>query len=162
MQAVVTVVAALAAGLGFDRFRVPGGALVGALIGSAAVTLLWTSPGEPPAAVGAVLTASVGLLMGAMVTRERIVALAPLAGPALLSAAGLIVAGLGIAALLEVTGFAPPAAVFATSPGALSVLIAAASEAGRGEVQVALFHVVRLVLVILTVPIITRWLPARD
>lgn len=161
MQVVAVTAAAIVGGVLFDRIRVPGGLLVGAMVGSAAVTLGWTDPAEVPPVAMAVFVGAVGILMGTMVTRERLRALAPLAVPALLSAAGLVVAGLAIATLLEAVGLAPPAAVLATSPGALSVLIAAASEAGRGEAQVALFHVVRLVMVIVTIPLTTRFLPPR-
>ncbi len=47
----------------------------------------------------------------------------------------------------------------ATSPGALEVLTVLAIEDGEGPLEVALFHTVRVVLVMISVPALLILLP---
>jgi membrane AbrB-like protein len=141
--------------------RLPGGLLVGAIFGAAAATVLWGDSLELPLVFLGPAFALVGLLSGVLVTRRRLIQLVPYLFPALVSALLLIAAGWAIAGLLEMLEIAPPAAILATSPGALSVLVAAAADQGEGAVEVALFHVVRLIAVIIAIPIVLRFRP-RD
>jgi membrane AbrB-like protein len=161
MHWAVTLGAAIAGGVLAERLRLPGGLLLGAMVGSAAVTLGSGVELVTPFPAAAVLFVAVGVMIGTLVTRDRLHRLAPMAWPAVASAAVLIVAGVLVAWLLQWTGLAPPAAVLATSPGALVVLIAAAAEYGRGETEVALFHVIRIVVVVATVSPLVRWLRRR-
>lgn len=160
MSLVLLLAAATAVGVAFDRFSVPGGLIVGAMLGAAAVTLLRGGPEvDIPAPL---LTASYLLLgagIGATVTRGVVVSLRAALLPAVLSAVLIILAGVAIAALLGVLGIAPPGAVLATSPGALSAISAAAAERGTGAAEVALFHTVRVVLVLLTLPALLTFVP---
>lgn len=160
-QFAVTCVSATAFGYLARWIRLPGGLLVGAIFGAAAATVLWGESIDLPLSFLAPAFALVGLLSGVLVTRRRLVQLVPYLFPALGSAVLLISAGWAIARLLELLGIAPPAAILATSPGALSVLVAAAADQGEGAVEVALFHVVRLVAVIAVIPLILRFRP-RD
>jgi membrane AbrB-like protein len=158
----LTLAAAAAAGLVAQRLRMPGGILVGAVLGASAVTLASGSSTTVPPALTAVVPLSIGLLTGAMVTRQMLSALRRMVAAAVLSGAAIVAAGVGVALGLEAAGLAPPAAVLATSPGALSVLVGTAIDIGTGEVQVALFHVVRLLLVVLLAPalvVLQRRLP---
>jgi uncharacterized protein len=161
MHWVVTIGAAIGGGVLAERLRLPGGLLLGAMIGSAAVTLGAGVELQAPFPLTAALFVAVGVMIGTLVTRDRLHRLAPMAGPAVASAAVLIVAGVLVAWLLQWTGLAPPAAVLATSPGALVVLIAAAAEYGQGETEVALYHVIRIVVVVATVPPLVRLLRRR-
>lgn len=161
MQWVATLGAAVGGGFLAQRVRLPGGLLLGAMIGSAAVTLAFGTALAVPFAASGVLFVAVGITIGTLVTRERLHRLAPMAWPAIVSAAALIVAGVVVALVLDGLGLAPPAAVLATSPGALVVLISAAAEHGGGETEVALYHVVRLVVVVATVPVLVRLLRRR-
>ena len=161
MQLLLTFVVAAASGWLAERTRVPGGPLVGAMVGSAAVTLTWGDAAVLPVPLQVVTFAMVGMMVGVGVTRGRLRRLLPYAGAALASAAGLIVVGYLVAVLLEILGIAPPAVVLATSPGALSVLAAVSVEHGEGAVEVALFHLVRIVSVILLIPVVLRLRPSH-
>ena len=88
----------------------------------------------------------------ALVNRDSIAAIKAVLLPAVLSGILIIVAGIAIAYLLRVMGIAPPDDILATSPGALSSVSAVAVERGVGPVEVAVFHLVRLILVILSLP----------
>jgi uncharacterized membrane protein AbrB (regulator of aidB expression) len=94
----------------------------------------------------------IGAAVGALVNRDSIAAIKAVLLPAVLSGILIIVAGIAIAYLLRVMGIAPPDDILATSPGALSSVSAVAVERGVGPVEVAVFHLVRLILVILSLP----------
>jgi uncharacterized protein len=163
MSLVLLLVAASAVGLLFQRFGVPGGLIVGSMIGAATYSLI---RGGPEVVVpGPLRTASflvLGAAIGAGVTRGVLVSLRSVLLPAVLAAVLIIVAGIGIAYLLRALHLAPPADVLATSPGALSAIAAAAAERGTGAAEVALFHTVRIVLVLLSLPGLLALLPQES
>jgi membrane AbrB-like protein len=161
MSLVLLLAAATAVGLTFDRLGVPGGTIVGAMVGAAAVTLLRGGPEvEIPGWLSTAALVVLGASIGAGVTREVVVSLRASLLPALLAAVLIIAAGVGIAALLGALHIAPPNALLATSPGALTAITATAADHGDGAAQVALFHTVRVVLVLLTLPGLLTFLPA--
>ena len=146
--------AATVCGLLAQRLNLPGGLILGSMIGASAVTMLTgvtiAIPGPVRDGAFIVLGASVGVTL----TRQALVQLAPVIVPALLSGALLILAGLAIVYLLRITGMSVPGDILATSPGALSVMSALAIEEEAGAAHVALFHLVRVVMVILTLPLL--------
>lgn len=147
---------ATAVGHLFVRLQVPGGTIVGAMVGAAGYSLLVggaqvTLP--RPVVSGAYVV--IGTIIGAGITRDALRDLREVAMPAVLSAVAIIAAGLVIALLLRTLGIAPDAVVLATSPGALSAMTALAAEQGSG-VAVPLFHTVRVVLVLSSMPLLLR------
>ena len=158
MTMLVTLVAAVIGGELGLRIRLPGGRIVGSLCGAAAATLSFGAV-IVPEPVRLLIFVGVGMMIGMMVTRETVRTLPATALQAVLSAVLLIAAGLGVTLLLRALDMAPTGDVLATSPGALSVLGAAAAENGLGAPTVALFHVVRIVLVLLSLPLLLKLLP---
>jgi uncharacterized membrane protein AbrB (regulator of aidB expression) len=53
---------------------------------------------------------------------------------------------------------APPSEFLATSPGGLSAIAAIAAEEETGAVEVAIFHLVRVVLVLVSIPVLIQLL----
>jgi membrane AbrB-like protein len=156
MRIVLTLAAAAVVASLFARWRVPGGMIVGAMLGAAAFSLA-TGGAEielPRPMVGGAYVV-VGTLIGAGITRETLGQLRHVAVPAVLSAALIIACGLGIALVLRWLGLAPEGVILATSPGALSATTAVATEQGTG-VPVAVFHLVRVVLVLASLPLLLR------
>ena len=157
MTVLLALLAGAALGLLLDHLEVPGGLIVGAMVGAAGVTLL------RDAGVGLVLPTPVvkasyvviGVAIGLTVTRGFVAQLQAVAAGAVLSAVLIVVAGLLVAVVLRQFGLAPDGAVLATSPGALSVMAAAGAEQGVGA-PVAVFHTVRLVVVLLSLPLLVR------
>lgn len=144
------------------RLRVPGGAIVGALVVTAVFSLRITDV-EVAGGLRVVLFIGVGTMIGSRVDRASVRALPAIALQAVLAAALLILSGVGIALLLRWLEMAPRGDMLATSPGALSVLAAAALENGLDAPTVSLFHIVRIVLILLTLPVLVRLLPkGRD
>lgn len=158
MQLIVTLAAATVGGLTLERLHVPGGLIFGSMTGAAVVTLARGGVGALPDPLRSAAFIVLGAAIGIGVTRSTVASLRFFLMPALLSAALIILAGLGIAYLLRLAGLAPPGDVLATSPGALSVVSALAVQEGLGAVEVALFHLVRVVMVILSLPAVVHLL----
>ncbi|MBA2426783.1 MAG: AbrB family transcriptional regulator [Actinobacteria bacterium] len=152
MQLFVVLGAATVCGLAAERLNLPGGLIFGAMIGAAAVTVLRGTAVTIPKAIESGSFIIIGAAVGALVNRDSIAAIKAVLLPAVLSGILIIVAGIAIAYLLRVMGIAPPDDILATSPGALSSVSAVAVERGVGPVEVAVFHLVRLILVILSLP----------
>ncbi len=132
--------------------------IFGSLLGAALVGLLRNVEVEIPASINGAAQVAIGAAIGVQLTRSNIAEVGWLILPALLSAVLIIAAGLGITYLLRLMHLAPAGDVLATSPGALNVLSSLAIEQGVGAVQVAFFHLVRVVLVIASLPLVSRLL----
>lgn len=150
---VVAVAAAVVGGLAFAA-GVPGGIVFGAAVGAGAVVLVRDRAWEVPGAVRSTVMIAVGTTVGMRVTPETIGVLGGAIGPAALAAVLLVAAGWLIAATLDKVGIHVPGGLMATSPGALEVLTVLAIEDGEGPLEVALFHLVRVVLVMVSVPLL--------
>lgn len=162
MGPVLLLAVASATGLDLARLGVPGGLITGAMVGAAAVNLTRGGSGvELPAGLQTAAMLARGAGIGATVTRDTLASLRAAVLPAVLAAVLIIAAGVGIALLLRVLGVAPVGDVLATSPGNLSALSAAAAERGAGAAEVALFHTVRVVLVLLSLPALYGLLPGE-
>lgn len=158
-----TLAALAAAGFGgliAQRLGMPGGLVVGAMLGAGAFSVTYPDPHvgvpEPLQTVSMLI---VGAAIGSKITRGMFAELHSLLLPAVLSAVLLIIAGLGIAYLLQALGFAPLASILATSPGALSSIAVLAAERGAGAAEVAVFHTIRVVLVVLSLPGLLALMP---
>lgn len=160
MLLLLTLVAAGAGGLFAQWVRLPGGPIVGAMLGAGAVSLGVGTVEVPLVARLAIFT-GLGTMLGMLVTRETLRSLRLALAPALFAAIAIIAGGIAVAFLFRALGIAPEGDMLATSPGALSVLVAAAVEYDANAPTVALFHVTRLVLVIVTLPLIVHLLPAQ-
>jgi membrane AbrB-like protein len=135
-----------------------GGGIILAMLLTGTVSIATGGILLPPGVDG-VLFCLTGVLIGSDVHRRNLLALRDVAPAALLSGALLIVAGVGIARLLEVLRLAPDGGLLATSPGGLHVMVAAAIEQGFDAPSVALFHMTRLFLIVLAIPVLLHLLP---
>lgn len=162
MQAALVLAAATAGGLLFQWLRVPGGLVVGAMLGAGLVSMSTGQGAQLPGPVQTAALILIGATVGVQVDRELLASAGAVFVPALLSAIGLIVVGLALAMLLQAMNVAPGGSLLlATSPGALSAMLALAADLGQPPVQIAVFHVTRVIIVMLTMPLIitafARW-----
>ncbi len=137
-----------------------GGLALGAMLGAAVYTLLRGNDAieVPPLAQDAALVV-LGAVIGAGVTRSVLADLRGLLLPAVIASVAIILAGIAVALALRWFGAAPADDVLATSPGALSAVIAVAVDRGVAPAEVALFHLVRLLMVLATLPLVALLLP---
>lgn len=162
MSWVVTIGVAVVCGLALHRIKLPGGALLGSLLGTAAVTGLLDTGIRLPRTAAFLILAAVGTLVGTELDRERVRNLRAYIVPAIASGLVLVAIGLGSAVALMRAGIAPESVFLATSPGGLSVLVAVATEQGRGEAGVTVFHTVRLLIILAIMPFLLRRLMPSD
>jgi uncharacterized protein len=155
----LVLAAATTGGLGAQALRIPGGLILGGMIGAALVTLITHAEVPMPPLVRSAALIVIGAAIGVQLTRTVVQTLGTVLVPAILAGVLIIIAGLAISYLLRLLGIAPPGDVLATSPGALSVMSAMAAEQDAGAVQVAVFHLVRIVMVLLSLPLLVRLLP---
>lgn len=154
----VTVAAGAGAALA-SAMGLPGGLVFGSTIGAGAVVLGRHRAWQVPARVRDVVMVAVGVTVGIRVTPDTIGVLGTTLGGAVLASLLLVAAGWAIAAVLTRLGVDVPGGLMATSPGALEVLTVIALEDGEGPLEVALFHTVRVVLVMVSIPLLLLLLP---
>lgn len=154
------LLAATAGGLLLRWTGLQGDLALGAMIGAAVFTVAQGSDAVPvpPLAQDAALVV-LGAVIGAGVTRAVLTDLRALLLPAVIASVAIILAGIAIALALRWFGAAPADDVLATSPGALSAVIAVAVDRGVAPAEVALFHLVRLLMVLATLPLVVLLLP---
>lgn len=146
-------------GLLADRFHVPGGLILGSMVGAASVSLWLDAEVTISPVLNSAALLLIGSSIGVLVTRDMMSTLRPVLVGAVLAAVLIIAAGLAIGLLLRSLGLAPPGDILATSPGALTVMAAAALDHGRGAAEVAAFHLIRIILVIASLPLLRVLLP---
>lgn len=154
LQLPITAVAATAGGLLAVQVGIPGALIFGTTLGAGIVTVAFAAPRYAPAPVQWGVQVGLGWMFGTLVTPETVVALRAALVPAVLASLLIIMSGLAVAYLLRVTGLGPPGDVLATSPGAFEALAAVAAEHEAGTLEVTLFHTVRILLVILSLPLL--------
>ena len=162
MSLVLVLAAAAACGLLAQWVGIPGGLIVGAMVGAAAMQLARGGAAvHVPDPVQSLSFLVLGAAIGTTITRDTLAALQAALVPALLASVLIIVAGVLIALLLRGLDIAPAGDVLATSPGNLSAIIAIAAERQTGAAEVALFHTVRVILVLVSVPALLALLPGE-
>ena len=152
--------AATAGGVLLRLTGLQGGLALGAMLGAAIFTIARGADAVPvPPLVQDAALIALGAVIGAGVTRAVLQDLRALLLPAVVASVAIILAGIAIALALRWFGAAPGDDVLATSPGALSAVIAVAVDRGVAPAEVALFHLVRLLMVLATLPLVVLLLP---
>jgi uncharacterized protein len=95
-----------------------------------------------------------GSAIGAQVSRESLRAMRRQLAGASIAAVSMVLLGVGAALLLRFLDLAPHGDMLATSAGALSAALAASVENGYDTPTVAVFHIVRITLVVSSIPLL--------
>jgi len=154
---VTSIVAAVGAGLLLDRLNFPAGALIGAMVAIAAIKLLGNEAPNMPAAlrVGALII--IGWDLGSRFDKQLVATLTNNIAPLVLVIACFLITGWVLAWMLWRFGVMDPVtAVLATSPGGLVQMGALTSETQANAALVVGFHLLRIVAVLLSAPLISR------
>jgi membrane AbrB-like protein len=140
--------------------RIPMGALLGPMLVAAAVDLGGLGQGaDVPAPVEALAFLLIGVQVGANFTRAALRTIGRALPLALVITLGLITACAGLGYVLaRATGVSALDAYLATTPGGLSAVLATASDSGADSTFVLAVQVVRLFVMVLSAPLIARWL----
>lgn len=160
MPTVLTILAALAGGFVFERLEFPAGSFLGAVAGVAVVNLA-TSAGavEIPSWGRFLAFVALGWAVGQSVTREVLAEMGRALPAVTATIVVLLVAGALLALVLVRTGALDPhTAYLATSPGALSQMVALADDTPADTLLVVTVHTLRVIAVVVVAPLVVRFL----
>lgn len=155
-QLMLTIACALIVGRTLDRLRVPGGMMIGGVIGACLLSVTTGQACMPgPAKTAAQIVA--GAFIGAGITREDIREMRTIAGPALILLPCLlavnIAAGLIIYAISDMDAIT---ALMCCTPGGISDIPIIAADMGADAGIVVVMQFVRLVMGIGVFPLMIR------
>lgn len=162
MNTICTLLAAFAVGLILDRLRMPGGMMVGAVIGACALNL-FTGVAYIPAFAKTVAQIIAGAFIGAGVRREDLEKMR-----SILSATAIVILFLFIVNLVSgliiyrISPLDPLTALMATTPGGISEIPIIAAEMGADAAPVLTLQLVRFVMGIGIFPSLIAKLPQEE
>jgi uncharacterized protein len=142
-----------------QRLQVPGGWVLGGLLGSASLILTDLVDARMPLFVSVPATISLVAIAGSRFRPGDLVLLPRIAGAALGSfAIAVSIAVLGASLVTLLFGVNIIQTLLAFAPGALDALAILALQMNIDPAYVAAHHVVRLVALLIAVPIAVRWM----
>jgi uncharacterized protein len=150
-----------AAGLVLARLlRIPAGSVLGPMVVAAVVDLTGLGHGAGvPGPVQALAFLVIGLQVGLNFTRASLRTIGRALPLALAIIVVLIVACAGLGVLLaRFTGASALDAYLATTPGGMTAVLATATDSGSDSTFVLAVQVARLFVMVLSAPLIARWL----
>jgi len=140
--------------------RLPVASLLGPMLVAATLDLTGLSRGaDVPALLEAAAFLVIGLQVGLSFTRDSLRVVGRALPLALVLIVGLVLASAGLGALLSVTAdVSPLTAYLATTPGGLYAVLATATDSGADATVVLAVQVLRLFVMLLMAPLLSRWL----
>lgn len=160
--ALQTLLAALAVGMLFYRLRVPGGMMVGAVVGACALNLATGSAAMPWQAKTAAQIAA-GAFIGVGVRREDLREMS-----SIVKTAGIVIGCLMVVNIVSgliiwgVSPLDPLTALMASAPGGLSDIPIIAADMGADASKVLVLQFVRFVMGIAVFPTLISLLPMEE
>ncbi|AEB12658.1 AbrB family transcriptional regulator [Marinithermus hydrothermalis] len=147
----------VAGGLLAMRLQFPGGAVVGAMLGSGLYNLLAPVRAVAPPALETGVQIAVGIVVGLSFNRELLAVARALLPWALLGTLAFLGLGVLLAfAAARFGGITLVTGLFGFSPGGISGMAVLAGTEGANPAAVALFHFVRVVALFILVPLLAR------
>jgi len=140
--------------------RLPVAALLGPMLVAATLDLTGLSrDASVPALLEAAAFLVIGLQVGLSFTRDSLRVVGRALPLALLLIVALVVASAGLGLVLSATAdVSPLTAYLATTPGGLYAVLATATSSGADATVVLAVQVLRLFVMLLTAPLLSRWL----
>ena len=141
------------------KLKIPAGALIGAMLTIILFKMTMKMHWEIPKGFTFALQVFLGIMVGATFQPELLHVMKKIALPVIISCVVLVGAGILMAAVFAKLGLLDfGTAYLGTSPGAMSALIVMALDSGAQPMLVVCFHFFRVVFVILTAPLIFKWI----
>lgn len=158
MDTALTLAAALAVGYLLYRLKVPGGMMIGAVVGACALELI-TGAAHMPAQAKTLSQMLAGALIGASVSREEVKRMRGLAKPALILMGALLMVNLICGLLIYRTGAMDLlTALMSSTPGGISNIPMIAADLGADPAKVVVMQLVRFFMGIVLFPSLIRLL----
>jgi membrane AbrB-like protein len=142
-----------------SKLRIPAGTLIGAMLTIIFFKMAMKVHWEIPKSFSFVLQVFLGVMVGATFQPELLHVVKKIALPVVISCVVLVGTGILMAVIFTKLGLLDMGTGFlGTSPGAMSVLIALSLEGNAEPMLIVCFHFFRVVFVILTAPLIFKWI----
>jgi len=142
-----------------SRLKITGGALIGAMLTIIFVKMLLKVHWEVPKSFTFILQVFLGVMIGATFQPDMVKTLIKIIIPVITSTVILVGAGIILSIIFTKLNLLDPSTAYlGTSPGAMSALIVLAIDNPAKEALVVCFHFFRVVFIILTAPIILKYL----
>ncbi len=149
----------LIGGLIGAKLKIPAGALIGAMLAIILFKMFTKLHWETPKSFTFVLQIFLGIMVGASFQPELMQAMKKIALPVVISCIVLVVTGALLAVIFAKLGLLDiGTAYLGTSPGAMSALVVLALDSPAQPMLVVCFHFFRVIFVVLTAPLIFRWI----
>lgn len=162
IQFLTTVFIGAITGLLFYKLKIPGGMMVGALVGSVLLNLT-TDAAYMPYTARLMAQITAGAFVGASVQRSDIQRLPKLAKPACILVGGMLVLNIVMGIVIHhVSGLDWMTSFFCAVPGGMSDTPILAAEMGANGAAVALMQFSRLVCGIGIFPSIIAWMTRNE
>ena len=153
------LVLGLVGGLIGAKLKIPAGALIGAMLAIIFFKMFTRLHWQVPSSFTFILQVFLGIMVGASFQPELLQVMKKIAVPVILSCVVLVGTGVLLAIVFTKLGLLDIATAYlGTSPGAMSALIVLALDSQTQPTLVVCFHFFRVVFVILTAPLIFKWI----
>lgn len=161
MELIFTLLVAVAGGLLAKRFKVPAGAMIGAMAAVAALNIA-TGQAFLPTEVKVVVQIIAGLFIGVGIRKQDVLALRRVLVPAVLAVAAVILLTLGMGFLLwRLTPYDLVTSLFSCAPGGLVDMTLISYDMGADTSVVSVLQLVRLMSVMALFPPAISWIVRR-
>lgn len=142
--------------------RLPMWPLTGALVGAAAARLAMSSSVQIPNTWSVGAQVLVGTAVGATVAPDLLRQFRAVLVPGVVAVVALVGVGAGCGLAMGAAGILEPTvAAFGMVPGGVGEMVAAAQALRADSALVAGIHVVRLLVVLWSLPLLVRWVTRR-
>lgn len=156
MGFLLLVVCGAAGGWLFHVLHIPGGSMLGAVLGAMAAKLGGLSAVPTPQTYQIVAQIGIGILVGNMLTPSTLLEIKAMLPLMAITTGLLLTAGFaGSWLVYRLTGMDIPSAILATSPGGLNAVVGLAADMGQHAPAVMAFQMIRLYTVVLLAPVIS-------
>jgi hypothetical protein len=152
-----TLVVASIGGLVGIKLKMPAGAMVGAMVAVGLANIIGFRSTMPPYFRTAAQIV-VGGMVGLSITRDTVMGMKTVAGPAAILVVSMI--GFGLMAgwiIAKVTGMDMVTAFFSSTPGGMMEMTLMAEASGGEGAKVALMQLARFIGIVLILPPIIKW-----
>ncbi len=141
------------------KLKIPAGALIGSLLAVICFKLISRVDWNVPKTFTFVLQVFLGIMVGASFQPGMLKVMSRVFFPVITSTLLLVGTGLLLSMVFTRMGLLDMGTAYlATSPGAMSALLVVALDSGKDAAVITCFHFFRVVFIILTMPLIYRYL----
>lgn len=161
MELIITLLIGFSGGLTALRFKVPAGAMIGAMLSVALYNII-TGNAFLPQDVRVITQIAAGAFIGSGIKKKDVLDLKLMINPAALMVSSMITLDLLMGYIMyRATGISLVTCLFACAPGGIVDMSLISNDLGADSSKVAILQLVRLISVLILFPIIMKLIATR-